>query len=272
MKIIHPTFDSKEDYAAVYQIIIDYKWVYFGSSIGVKKRISRWKCGFNNPKHLKNINIKQILTPNSIIEFTILELAGSEEEVRRRENHYLTIHKDNPNLLNRCPDATNNKGIKPYFGYTPPSIKKSERGVIVKPVAHFNSEGILIGKYPSIQAAARNLGIGEKNIRKFVNGKKGPYKKTTFKVINPDGSFLEPPKFIPKWNPNKTIGIRTKGKFGGAHNTAKKISCYTINGDLVKTYGAVVEAAKELKTTAQFIHSALSNQRRTAKGYIWKYC
>jgi hypothetical protein len=51
----------------------------------------------------------------------------------------------------------------------------------------------------------------------------------------------------------------------------KQVSSYDFNGNLVKTYNSILEAAKDVNITDPTIHKCLSNKRNQAGGYMWAY-
>ena len=57
-----------------------------------------------------------------------------------------------------------------------------------------------------------------------------------------------------------------------AHNK-RKVSQYTINGEFIKTFNSVLEAALQTKTNRSRIQQFLNpnNKSKHACGFIWKY-
>jgi hypothetical protein len=268
MELIIPEVPNKP---AVYKLTFDAHWFYIGSSENVRRRFVRWKCTLKLGKHFKSINIKQILPTTNVIEFSIVEFATDKATVRDRENYYLSLY-DGDMLLNRCPDAYTPKGMRPYFGYV--KKKKQPRGGAVsphKPIAQFDKSGKAIAVFQSILAASRALKIKDSAIRHILKGQSGTAKKSTFKLILPDGSYIDPPKFIRKPT-SKAVIDNLKGKYvGGLSPRAKKVSMYSLDGKFIKTFDAVRDAARAVGVNSQNIQSVLRGDRPTSKGYIWKY-
>jgi len=271
MQFIRPVFGPKDRISAVYKITIDGKWIYIGSSVNVKNRISRWVCSITLGKYFKNKNMRLVLKKESVVEFEVIEKVLDESIVRDTENHYLRDNKDNEFLLNRCPDATNNKNIKPYFGQTFKEKTKSTYVVPRKPIAQFDLNGNLIAKYESIADACRKLNTGEKNVRLYLKGKKGPFKKTIFKEISSDGSFVEPPKFKRKTPvyPQKRTGPSLRG---GKNGMARAVGMFDKSGVFIKRFEAISDAARFINGAGQGISDVLGKRRKVYKGLIWKYC
>lgn len=264
---------AKSSYAAVYQMTIDDKWIYIGSSINIRKRLIHWICALKSGKHYKNKNIRQVVGSESKIRFNILEKVANKSTIRLRETHHLSCQKDNPLLLNRCPEGHTNAGIRPYFGQVLKEYKKSDYIVPKKPIAQFYANGTFIQIFPSITSAATELKIKTSAIHKILNGKQGLHKGTTFKLVNPDGSYQEPLKFIPKPNLGgcRLVEI-SKGKFGSLNHKSRAIAAYTQDGALLKKFEAVLEAERILGIKSQNIHAVLSGKRKTVKGLTFKYC
>lgn len=56
-----------------------------------------------------------------------------------------------------------------------------------------------------------------------------------------------------------------------AEKHRKKISQYTIEGQFIKEYNSVSEAAKEMSGTCDFIYKCATKERKTAYGFVWEY-
>jgi hypothetical protein len=62
-----------------------------------------------------------------------------------------------------------------------------------------------------------------------------------------------------------------KGKFGALNWNSKKVGMYNLNGDLIKIYAAVMEAARDLKINDGSIRSVIYGKSKTCKGHKFKY-
>ena len=264
MQFIMPA--ALENVPAVYKITIDDQWFYIGSSKSLKKRIWRWKCSFAKPRHLKNSNIKRVFTDSSKIEFSVIERVDTTDSLRSIETRHIQANWDDPGLLNLCPSGEN------YFGRRKPMgwVEKFKNAPTPpKPVAQFDFNGPLLRIFPSLRAASRELEMDMQDISAILKGKRGPTRSgTTFKQIKPDGSYIDPPVFIKK--PSHQKGCKCIGKTGAERSQARKVAAYTLDGVLVKVYGAITVAAKEVGTKHQHIHAVLRGERRSCKGYVWK--
>ena len=70
-----------------------------------------------------------------------------------------------------------------------------------------------------------------------------------------------PEKYKNKKNYNRTDELWQK----------KKVVQYDLNGNTIRRWDSMKEAAKELKIVPQSISKCCRGLRKTAKGYIWKY-
>lgn len=62
-----------------------------------------------------------------------------------------------------------------------------------------------------------------------------------------------------------------KGKTGINHNCSVKIDQFDLNGNFIKYYNSISDAARDLSCTTQSITAVLRGYRPTAKGFFWKY-
>ncbi len=73
----------------------------------------------------------------------------------------------------------------------------------------------------------------------------------------------------------KNIKKNLEGLKNGAKSLRKKVNCYSINNELIKTYDSMSEASKDTNTTHQAISKCCSGKYKnykTAGGFIWKLC
>ena len=64
-----------------------------------------------------------------------------------------------------------------------------------------------------------------------------------------------------------TIGIHA----GSKHPRAKKIEQYTVNGDFIKTWDCIKDAANELHIKNSDISGCCKGRHYTCGGYRWQY-
>ena len=61
------------------------------------------------------------------------------------------------------------------------------------------------------------------------------------------------------------------GKTGSKHPGATKVNQYDLNGNYIKTWGTMKEAAESLNVSINSISSCCRYKIKTAKNYIWRY-
>jgi hypothetical protein len=62
-----------------------------------------------------------------------------------------------------------------------------------------------------------------------------------------------------------------KYKIGLGNNFTRKIGQFDLEGNLIKEFISIASASKEMKTSKSNIGGVLTHNRKTAKGFIWKY-
>ncbi len=68
---------------------------------------------------------------------------------------------------------------------------------------------------------------------------------------------------------HRLVGITGRERHDAAIRTP--VSCYTLEGELVRHYGSITEAGKDLGVLKTSVWAALSGKSKTCKGMIWKY-
>lgn len=262
MEFIIPEFKRKENPIGLYKIWFNDKWFYIGSSKKLRSRFSNWVSMVNNPKFLRNKNIKIILPDISVVRFEIIKTYSSASWLRRNETKEISINWDNPMFLNRCPDANTPKGMKPYFGYIkPPLWKPPLKGIpeYMKPVkvAVFSNNGDLIKICNSKSEVWRDFNFPMQLIKPILLGKRGQPQKYKFKEVLSDGSFKEPPVY----KPNRCIP------------PGKPFIQMQPSGEFIALHTSLKTAAKKLGCSPQLIQRYLKGRGRcnTPKGFIFKY-
>lgn len=62
-----------------------------------------------------------------------------------------------------------------------------------------------------------------------------------------------------------------QGHFGSNHVRSLKVKQYDKQGNYIKTWDSIIEAAHEVNVAPCCISNTCSNRRKTAGGFIWKY-
>ncbi len=264
MEFIRPVFEKKIILSGVYKITFDDHWFYIGSSVNLKSRAAGWNGRFNSPRLLKNKNIKYIFPTITKAVFEIIEVCENDLELlRAKETQYIGLHWNNPLLLNICPDGATNAGLR--ASHIIPEIIKPARlkGPISLPkkVAVFNSHGHLIKVCDSFTKCSKEFRIKHEDIHKILSGKRGQPARVDLKLVNDDGSFSDPPKFIPA---------------KGGNINGRNIAQYDKQGNFIKDHSSIVAAAVHLngnKSGVSILRKLLAGQKwyKSYKGFIFKY-
>ena len=117
-------------------------------------------------------------------------------------------------------------------------------------VFQYNEKGELIGSYPSISYAARQVGVDPSVISKCCHG----HKKSAAGFF---WSFKSNEKFEPQ-----------KLKTWQTH----KVGQYSLNNELICKYNSLTEAIRAMgKKQPKYIKECCEGKRKEMYGYIWKY-
>ena len=264
MKFIIPPFERKENPIGVYRIWFNEKWFYIGSSKTIKFRFSKWKVSLMKPKYLKNLNVKKILPQIENVKFEIIHKYKSASWLRRSETKLIRDNWDNPMLLNRCPKGNTNKGMRPYNGYVKLMPKDTRKGIpeYMQPrkIALFDDKWKLVKVFESISSFCRYSKFRSSTVNSILEGKRGQHRVFEIKKVGRDGSFIEPPKFIPK---EQIRPIRPGKPF---------IQMYP-SGEFIALHTSLGSAAEKLGCSKQLIQRHLKGRGRcyAPKGFIFKY-
>ncbi len=135
----------------------------------------------------------------------------------------------------------------------PPVIIKTDL------VAKFDNEGNYI---ETIDLLKITDNIFKQRVGTFLSGRSSSVSGYYYKRVHTDGSFIEPPKFIPV---PKKIRI-------GIVPDAKPVVKYAVNGQELSRYPSMLYVAKELGMDKKDVRNAIRKSPRSYfKGYIWKY-
>lgn len=173
----------------VYKMIFDNADFYIGGSVKLRSRLSEWKFRIRDGKP-KNKNILALLKKCKQVTFEILEFVTEKSEVKIREDFHLKQNWGSTLLLNRCPSAFDNSGLKlteeesanliknlrnaRKHIYTIEEIQKRREFAVDmglgQKVGKFSVDDVLIEIYPSISEAARSNNTTSKTLQHFFKG------------------------------------------------------------------------------------------------------
>lgn len=259
------------NYRAVYKIVINENWFYYGSSVNLKSRLSQWRYKFNTGNLHKNRSMLFIFPQVNTVRFEVIEQVPLQTDPKSVEDKYIKLHHENPLCLNISYDSFKSiKNGKLPYGVTLKEKVKSTYIAPKKKIAQFKN-GVLIKIHESIRATVRELGIRDTCINGIIKGERGLYKGFDFKQVLEDGAIIDHPAFIPK--PQVLFG-------GKIYNPAKPVNQIDIHGNIVDTHPDFRTAAKRIGVSSRYLYSLISGKwygrngkppGKTAKGYIFKY-
>lgn len=219
---------------------------YIGQSITPYERYTRhiWNAhNINNNYHVSNFIL--LLHDGGLKpKLKILEecIADKSDE---REQYWISYHK-----LAGCRLTNMTEGGQIHRHND--EIKKKLSEVGSEPVEQYDMEGNYIREFKSAKEAGEILGISNEKISAAISGSRkssGGYqwkKKHSNKEIKPYKSYSD-------------------------ISAAKKIYQYTIDGNYVREWESVAEAARCISISESTIISVASGKGKTAKGYQWRY-
>lgn len=300
-----PFSKTSGEHKGVYKIIFDNKYFYIGGSTLMRHRLSRWKGGIiHNRVH--NKKIKEVIKTCSEVSFELIEEVEGNDMVMSVEDKYIKHNWGNELLLNRSPSSFSNKGIvltneerieirkrnkgrvskHVYSDFERDMIRKRaiEMG-ICKKVARFDLNGNFLAEHYSISDAARFANVASKEITKIFKGKRHTCKGFIFKRIDKHGSIIENINLHKKKGVKKgfkhsyevrlklkeLFRIRKSNGSGLIGNLPKKIGMYDTDLNLIREFESITQAAISIMATSSNICKVLKGERKTAKGYIFKY-
>lgn len=255
-------------FRAVYKIIINDKWFYYGSSVDLKRRLSLWKYKFNSGKTIKNNSIIFILPEIQTVRFEIVEKVDNDIDPKYSEDKYLKKYHQDRLCLNMAFDAFKSiKNGKRAYGVKPKEKPISNYIVNKKKIAQYK-DGVLIKIHDSVCDTTRDVGIKDSRLSKILKGRCGAYKGFDFKQVLKDGTILDHPIFVPK---PRILTINP--------NPPKPVLQMDKNGNHIRIYPNCRIAAKEIGVNYYYLWSVINQKKwsknmrlsKTAKGYTFKY-
>ncbi len=262
MKFIVPEFLRGQRPMGVYKISFDDQCFYIGSSIDLRQRFIGWKTRMRDGTN-KNKKIRALVKSAAIIRFEVVEFVEKAEELRDRETYYIDIDWENPLLLNYCPSGNNNKGIR----WSEEDLKNRTRPTFfAKPVAVFDGQDNLVNKFDFIADAAKYLNINRREIRDYLQGRRGTLKGHSLKLISKEGGYIEPTPFVSKRKPARPPKLKQP------NTPSKEIIKYSLDGNEVSRYQSINLAAKAMGIDkSNFKKMVKKSKKGYYKGFIWKY-
>lgn len=264
----------------IYSLVnpIDNSIFYIGKSNNPNRRvISHVSSAFREHKNKRKSNlIFEILNAGLYPDVKIIEEID-DSEWEEKERYYISYYRNNGiNLLNKLPGGEHhpdwtgkvhteetkrkiseaNKGKKrivrhPCLHRKPQSAPRWNKGLIGwngKKVYQYDLSGKYLNTFNSTKHAEIETGITQSSIVRCCNGAIYRAKDSIFSYeYHPEG--IKPFKYI--------------------HEV--EVDCFSISGEFIRTFGSLIEAAKETGVSKSNISAVLRGFQKTCGGYVWKY-
>jgi hypothetical protein len=204
------------------------------------------------------------------------------EEWRYWEEFYILLFKQWGFKL----ENKNNGGCGNIGGYENPLVSQAHKGRISpnknkgKKILQYDLTGKFINKWDNINEAITtlNLTINNESIRQCLIGKSKKSANFIWKNHTPDYPTQLPVDEI-NYILSNTKGLKrprtTSEKIRISTNRKNKgnkpISQYSLNGEFIKQWGSIKEAAECLKLSKGNISNVLRQRANSTGGYLWKY-
>lgn len=176
----------------------------------------------------------------------------------RQCHGYMWHFKDEYDIIPDSIAPVKPKKKRPFPKLTPEQVEKGKRIVRernARPVLQFTFDGDFVAEYPTLDDAAKPFGGDGATI---CNACKLKSSKSAFGYQwRYKDEIADPAKGIPRYATHI-------GRF-------YPVVQLTPDGQVVKEWPGVKEAAKQLNISRSTLYFALTGRRETAKGYIWRY-
>jgi len=158
MEFKHIGFDVGVNCSGVYQLVIDDKWLYIGSSGKLRNRMNIWRQRFKTNVKIPS-KIKSVLSNDSVIEFRVVKKCIDVHESRVWEGNLIKEYWGTGTLLNT-------------------EIIPLSQSYKMKAVNQIDDNGNIVATYPFYKEAAKAVGCSDVLIHRCLKMKfRGQIKK-----------------------------------------------------------------------------------------------
>lgn len=137
-----------------------------------------------------------------------------------------------------------------------PSLNKDKR---IKKVFQYDTDGTYLGEYESMADAERANNIYSGKVRESVKGRQ----------LTVGGFFWSDHQLTTEEIAQKVSRIKNS-RYSKLKNKGLKLNQYSLEGEFVKSWNTMTEAARELNISVSGISLCCSGRYKQAYGYIWK--
>ena len=225
--------------------IFNSKYYYIGQAKDIRKR---WRCHRNHCSKNKHDNsfIQRVYNKykeTDPYKIQILEIC-SESDLTDRETFWVTEYGEKTGLIcmNLCDPRE-------------PGMRKDNPRT--KQVYQFDEFGNLLGNWKGIPEASINTGVSEPIIAACLQNR-----------CKHGGGFI--------WSYNEKIDIKDytiyrKGDENYIPYNTKKVIQFSINGDFIKEWNSIIEAAETLGIDNGAVTHVCKRELGSTGGFVWRY-
>ena len=174
------------------------------------------------------------------------------EKINEEKNKIKIIHKDGDNLNNRIENLEKSNGTHIYYNTLRrdrrPLKSKSSQEQNKKAVIQYNLKGEQLNHFSSISDAVEITKFSRNSIKAILLKK-----------------HIQLRGFVFRYETDPYHGEYA------TFSKTKKISQYTKEGELVKSYPSIVEAFHETGINADTISKCALHKSKFARGFVWRY-
>ena len=162
------------------------------------------------------------------------------------------VHKDGNNLNNRIENLETSNGTHIFYNTLKrdrrPLKSKSEQAHNRKSVIQYNLKGEVLNRFSSVIEAAISTQVHRGNLRDVL------YKRT-----------IQAKGFVFRFEADPYLGEHSN------FSKSKKITQYSIQGEIIKTFPSIVEAFQQTGIGTDTISKCALHKSKFASGFVWRY-
>ncbi len=243
--------------------------IYVGSSINLQER----KC-----EHYRRLRLGEHCNPflqadynkhdgDKVYEFIELEIVEDINLLIEREQHYIDQYFDNQDkCFNICKTAGSQLGMK----HTDESKKKTSNTLKGRPI-HPNTHARLLDKEknPFAKSGTEHPKAG----KIMPNSAREAIRKALAGKIKTEEHCLNLSKALTgkSLNPSSIAKFRDGRRKGTNNAHAKKVIQFDLEGNVIKIWDLMSEAARETNTILSRMSRCCHGHNKTANGFVWRF-
>lgn len=222
-----PAGRLKDVISGVYKITFDNGMLYLGHSVHLRRRFKIWRDAFSGKKNnRKNIwpSVSEKISGCETAYFEAVEyFTGDVDKMSRKETDWLCKYYKDDNLINAILHPRN-------------------------PIIQYSLDGVEIKRFPSIQGAAKELGVYQRRLQDALNGKTQTLRGFVYRYENMEAA-------------KRTLVKKPQ---------AYKVLRFTLDGELIDKFPSTKAAAIASGVAEKGVYSVLVGLQRQSGGYMFK--